>query len=102
MRSNYSPIVVGAAIVAVSLIGYVDRCSAAQGRKSEHNLSLSAATKKAASTRQARSPGQIACTVSGCQQIPSNCHPETGYNWDGIPTGFDVVVCGPRRGRHGS
>lgn len=56
-----------------------------------------AATKK--STRQPA--GQIACTVAGCQRIPPNCHPEMGYNWDGIPTGFDIVVCGPPRGRRG-
>lgn len=94
------PTVVGAAIVAFSLIGHVDR-SVAQAKKTENNLSLSAATKKAASKRQARPTGQIACTVAGCHPIPPNCHPETGYNWDGIPTGFDIVVCGPPRGRSG-
>jgi hypothetical protein len=24
-----------------------------------------------------------------------------GYSWDGIPTGFDIVVCAPPRGRGG-
>jgi hypothetical protein len=49
-----------------------------------------------------RDAGQIACTVAGCQRIPPGCHPETGYNWDGIPTGFDIVVCDtPRPGRLG-
>lgn len=37
--------------------------------------------------------GQIACTVAGCQRIPPNCHPQTGYTPWGIPTGFDIVVC---------
>ena len=37
--------------------------------------------------------GQIACTVTGCQRIPPNCHPEMGYTPWGIPTGFDIVVC---------
>lgn len=37
--------------------------------------------------------GQIACTVTGCQRIPTNCHPEADYNFDGIPTGFDKIVC---------
>lgn len=88
-------IIVGAVILAVSLIGNVDRSVA------QNNFSLSAATKKPASTRQARPPGQIACTVTGCHPIPPNCHPEMGYNWDGIPTGFDIVVCGPPRRRGG-
>ena len=37
--------------------------------------------------------GQMACTVTGCQRIPTNCHPEADYNFDGIPTGFDKIVC---------
>ena len=36
---------------------------------------------------------QIACTVVGCMPVPRGCHPEMGYTPDGIPTGFDVVVC---------
>jgi len=61
---------------------------------------VSAASKKPAASRR-REEGQIACTVSGCQRIPPNCHPKTEYNWDGIPTGFDMVVCRPPRGRRG-
>ncbi len=61
---------------------------------------LSAATKKSSAKRR-QETGQIACTVSGCHRIPSNCRPETGYNWDGIPTGFDIVVCRYPRGRRG-
>jgi len=38
-------------------------------------------------------PGQIACTVTGCHRIPPGCHPEMGYDLDGVPTGFDIVVC---------
>jgi hypothetical protein len=38
-------------------------------------------------------PHQIACTVAGCHPIPATCHPEMGYDGDGIPTGFDIVVC---------
>lgn len=40
-----------------------------------------------------RGGGQVACTIYGCHPIPRNCFPTMGYNWDGIPTGFDVVVC---------
>ena len=38
-------------------------------------------------------PRQIACTEFGCHPIPPNCRPQTGYRWDGMPSGFDVVVC---------
>jgi len=57
--------------------------------------SLSAAKKKhrARHPRAVEPEGQIACTVSGCQRIPTNCHPEADYNFDGIPTGFDRIVC---------
>jgi hypothetical protein len=36
---------------------------------------------------------QIACTVVGCLPVPRGCRPEMGYTPDGIPTGFDVMVC---------
>jgi hypothetical protein len=51
---------------------------------------LSAATKKSTAARQRREPGKIACTVAGCHEIPPGCQPQMGYNWDGIPTGFDM------------
>ena len=63
-------------------------------------ITNSAASKKSTSARR-QEPGQIACTVSGCQRIPPNCRPQTGYNWDGIPTGFDIVVCRNPGGRRG-
>lgn len=59
---------------------------------------LSAAAKKSTATRQ-RAPSQIACTELGCHPIPPGCHPQMGYNWDGIPTGFDIVVCPLPRSR---
>ncbi|HWK97302.1 MAG TPA: hypothetical protein VNR39_17940 [Pseudolabrys sp.] len=50
--------------------------------------------KKKQVKRPARSaPRQIACTEFGCHPIPPNCRPQTGYRWDGMPSGFDVVVC---------
>ena len=42
---------------------------------------------------------QVACAGLGCHPIPTGCHPQIGYNWDGIPTGFDIVVCQPSRVR---
>lgn len=43
--------------------------------------------------RPARPSGQIACTAFGCGRIPSNCYPTPGMRWDGMPTGYDVIVC---------
>jgi len=54
---------------------------------------------KAKVHRRVRETGQIACTVEGCHRIPPNCHPEQGYGVDGIPTGYDIVVCPPQTGK---
>lgn len=62
----------------------------------EREVTASAAAKKTVPTRRRSVPRQIACTIDGCHPIPPGCHPQTGYNWDGIPTGFDIVVCRPR------
>ncbi len=43
--------------------------------------------------RRSAPAGQIACTPFGCHRIPANCHPTQGYDWDGVPTGYDIVVC---------
>lgn len=59
---------------------------------------LSAAAKKSTATRR-RAPSQVACTELGCHPTPPGCQPQMGYNWDGIPTGFDIVVCPLLRGR---
>jgi hypothetical protein len=49
---------------------------------------------------KARSPGanrrngtQIACTRTGCRPIPRGCRIEIERDWDGLPTGFDEVIC---------
>ncbi|HET7804254.1 MAG TPA: hypothetical protein VFL53_08430 [Pseudolabrys sp.] len=74
--------------------------AAAFGPEVPFGIAISAASKKSTSARR-QETGQIACTVSGCQRIPPNCHPQAGYNWDGIPTGFDIVVCRAPRDRRG-
>jgi len=87
-------------IVFGALLGTL--CAAASGLEARLSESrFSAASKKSATSARRQEPGQIACTVSGCQRIPPNCHPQTGYNWDGIPTGFDIVVCRHPRGWRG-
>ena len=51
------------------------------------------ATLAAQKHKRAAGQSRIACTVAGCQTIPPNCHPEPGMSWDGMPTGFDIIVC---------
>ena len=47
--------------------------------------------------KRALEPGvQIACTRVGCNPIPKGCHIEKEFNWDGLPTGYDLVVCPSR------
>jgi hypothetical protein len=65
-------------------------------------LTLTAGTALAAAKKKPRprpeASTQIACTVSGCQHVPPGCHPEIEYGFDGIPTGYDMIVCtGGRR-----
>ena len=43
--------------------------------------------------KPAAGQAKIACTVAGCRTIPANCHPKPGMTWDGMPTGFDIIVC---------
>ncbi|HEY6024350.1 MAG TPA: hypothetical protein VIV34_09255 [Pseudolabrys sp.] len=88
------------ATIAFGISGAADH-AAARMAEFHHDVMLSAATKHSSPRRQRHVPGQIACTIYGCHPIPPGCHPEAGYNWDGIPTGFDIVVCRPPRGRGG-
>lgn len=37
--------------------------------------------------------GQIACTPGGCHRVPAGCHPTQGFLWNGMPSGYDVIVC---------
>lgn len=84
-------------IVAIgALLGTL--CTATSGLEAPVGIAISAASKKSATSARRQEPGR---TVSGCQRIPPNCHPQTGYNWDGIPTGFDIVVCRHPRGGRG-
>lgn len=96
-----APAIIVSAAIGFGLCSTADRTSAHATNRHQGTMMLSAAAKKSPPSREQRPPGQIACTVSGCIPIPPGCHPETGYNWDGIPTGFDIVVCRPQRGRRG-
>ena len=42
----------------------------------------------------ARAQPRIACTQYGCIPVPRGCHSRGGRTYSGMPSGFDVVVCG--------
>jgi hypothetical protein len=46
-----------------------------------------------ASHQTLASQPQIACTAVGCLPVPRGCSPTGGKTFDGLPTGFDVMVC---------
>lgn len=50
--------------------------------------------KKQKPRRQApRESGYVACTFVGCIKVPPGCRPVTDYDFDGMPTGFDAILC---------
>jgi len=66
----------------------------AQASDQAFSLSAKKAHAKRHVVRRARpAQHQVACTVFGCQPIPRGCTPTQGYDWRGIPTGFDVIAC---------
>jgi hypothetical protein len=90
MLYRHLPLAIAMAALAIGV-------SPAPAQPRADTLLLSAATKKATADRRVskkrRPTHQVACTIYGCQPVPRRCHPQQGYDWDGIPTGFDVVVC---------
>ncbi len=65
----------------------------AQPRPDAPQASVKKQAPKKRVVRAPRSGGQIACTAFGCRRIPANCYPTQGYRWDGLPSGYDVIVC---------
>ena len=90
--------ILGFALTVAAAMAFAVAAAPAGAQPAGPTTDLSAVKKHKAPRHPRPQAGQIACTVAGCQRIPANCHPEIGYNWDGIPTGFDIVVC-PRGGR---
>ena len=88
-------------LAATIALGFLDLgdLSVAQKAAARDTTTLSAATKKKKAATRRQEPNQVACTELGCHPIPTGCHPQIGYNWDGIPTGFDIVVCQPSQAR---
>jgi hypothetical protein len=54
-------------------------------------LPASAARKKPHPVPPPSTP--IACSRGYCHPVPAGCHPEPGFLPDGMPSGYDVVVC---------
>jgi len=91
-------IVLTAATITLGFLGLGGQ-SFVQTAVAADTATLSAATKKKPAAPRQREPNKVACTELGCHPIPPGCHPQMGYNWDGIPTGFDIAVCQPIRVR---
>ncbi|MCW5689424.1 MAG: hypothetical protein KIT76_12840 [Pseudolabrys sp.] len=76
--------------IAAAVVIPLDSASA----QTSHQRSVNKKKKPVKDYRPQRGGGgQIACTEFGCRPIPRNCRPQTGYRWDGLPSGYDVVVC---------
>lgn len=82
-----------AMITAAFALGALSAPAVAQQNADVPQASVKKQTPKKRVVRQPRAGGQIACTEFGCRRIPANCYPTTGYRWDGLPSGYDVIVC---------
>lgn len=82
-----------AALAVVFTAGAVLQPALAQPRPDAPQASVKKQTPKKRVVRAPRTGGQIACTEFGCRRIPANCYPTTGYRWDGLPSGYDVIIC---------
>jgi len=78
-------------LIVLLALGLAELGDNGQALPAPQTLSMSA--KKARPKPPRRETGPIACTIVGCIRIPPECHPEMGYNLDGVPTGFEIVVC---------
>ncbi len=66
----------------------------AQGAAVSASAQSTAAAKKPHAHRNAPADaGYVACTFLGCARIPAKCRPATDYYPDGMPTGYDAVIC---------
>lgn len=82
------------AAIAIGVMAAVANPFATASAQTSHQRSVQKKKKPVKHYRTHRNTGgQIACTEFGCHPIPRNCRPQTGYRWDGLPSGFDVVVC---------
>ena len=84
------------ALFAISLAAAFAAASAAiptGAQALDYGVSLVAAKKHKDRGNVSRESGYIACTFLGSSRIPPGCRPVIDYDADGLPTGFDAVVC---------
>ena len=97
MPFRHLPAMLVIVALAAGLAAGLGTVLAAGPAQAQSDTVLSAAAKKQPAKHRAakrQQPArQVACTMFGCHPIPAGCHPEPGYDWDGLPTGFDIVVC---------
>ncbi|MDO8877220.1 MAG: hypothetical protein Q8M24_04935 [Pseudolabrys sp.] len=82
-----------AALAAAFALTALPASTVAQQNPEGPRVTVKKQTTKKRVARPARPAGQIACTAAGCGRIPPNCYPTPGMRWDGMPSGFDVIIC---------
>jgi hypothetical protein len=95
--------VIAATVLGLALLHPVPAADTASAARDGGILSAAPATEwssasrrkrvKRPRARQYRSPARIACTRAGCGPVPPGCTAAPERNWDGIPTGFEMIVC---------
>ena len=80
-------------LMALALALFTEPRTAVAQAPGWHPAPLLIAQKHRRPVRQRVDDRKIACTKFGCIRIPLGCHPEMGYDLDGMPTGFEIVVC---------
>lgn len=77
-----------AAVIAMALL--IAAPAAADGAAPATEWS-SAQKRKA--QRPAAPPRRIACTRTGCRDVPPGCSVEIERTLDGSPSGFEMIIC---------
>ena len=81
-----------AMLAAAFAFGAVSAAAVAQSRQDPASVSAKQQAKK--STTRATPVGtKIACPKGGCRLIPANCKVTMEENWDGGPTGNELIDC---------
>jgi hypothetical protein len=91
-----SPLAAGILVAAAMLLASQSYAQQLSSETREFNGAAQADSPHLPSRRRdgyERQRTLIACTRTGCRPIPPGCWIEIERNWDGLPTGFDAVIC---------
>ena len=77
-----------AAVIAMALL--IAAPAAADGAAPAHRMVVGAEAQGAAPRSPAR---RIACTRTGCRDVPPGCSVEIERTLDGSPSGFEMIIC---------